>query len=92
MPVTTPITKLMPKDARPETGGLAVDFVIPSQRDGFEHDDQGRQAHCQLGEQLVKGDREGEVQAVNQERAIHNCCLARLAEKSIMPGRVTRSM
>ncbi len=47
---------------------------------------QRRQAHGQLREKIVEGDGKGEVQAMNQECAIHNGRFARRLEERIMPG------
>ena len=67
MPVTTPMAKLMAKILRPEARRSVVVFVAGAQRHGLEDQDQQRQPHGQLGKQVVKRDREGEMQPVNRE-------------------------
>ena len=59
------------KDARPESGGLVVFLVVPPQPQCLQHHNQGRETHGELGEKVVKRDRESEVQTVNQECAVH---------------------
>src|SRR5580692_3925735 len=59
------------KNARPEPRRLVVDFIIAAQPQRLQHHNQWCKSHGELWKQVVKGDREGKVQAVNQERAIH---------------------
>src|SRR3984893_16598074 len=64
MPVTTPSVKLIPKSLRPKARDLVVAFI--GSRDGqrLDHDDERRQAHRELWEEIVERHREGELQAV----------------------------
>jgi hypothetical protein len=73
------------ENARPEACRLVIEFVIAAQRQCLQHNNQRRQAHRQLREEIVKSNREGEVQAVNQECAIHNGNL-KGGEDEIMTG------
>ena len=72
MPVTTPIAKLMTEDRAPEPGGLRVSLVSSAQAHRLEHDDEQREPHGELRKQIVEGDRERELQPVDDERAIHD--------------------
>jgi len=66
MPVTTPKTKLSSENASPEAGGTVPLLAAGFQSDGPEHHDEHGEAHGELGKEIVEGDGEGEVQAVNQ--------------------------
>ncbi len=59
------------EDLGPEAGRLVVAVVAGLQGDGFQDDDQRRQSHGQLREQVVIRHGEGEMQAMDQECAIH---------------------
>jgi hypothetical protein len=63
------------ENARPKARRLAVEFpailVFAAEGQSLQHDDQRRQPHGELGEKIVERDGEGEVQTMNQERAIH---------------------
>ena len=64
--MTTPKTKLMAK-MRPQKRAARSHCSLPVlQRHRLEHHDQQRQAHGELRKQIVEGDGEGEVQAVDQ--------------------------
>ena len=54
------------EDFGPEARRVMVVFVAGAQRHGLEHEDQERQPHGQLRKQIVKGNREGEVEAVKR--------------------------
>src|SRR5262249_19233812 len=56
------------EDARPEAGRLVVTFVGRAESQYLEDHDEQSQPHRQLGEQGVVGDREGELNAVPQQR------------------------
>ena len=71
MPVTTPIDEVDPEDLAPEPGALVVVLVPGAERRGLEDEDQQRQPHGELGEEIVVGDGEGEVQAMDGQRGIH---------------------
>jgi hypothetical protein len=60
-----------PEDLRPKARDLVVAFV--GSRDGqrLDHDDEWRQAHRELWEEIVERHREGELQAVHQQGFVH---------------------
>src|ERR1022692_4543452 len=60
----------------PEAGRSVVTLVFGLERQGLQDHDQRRQSHGQLGKQVVIGHGEGEVQAVDQQCAIHAWTLA----------------
>ena len=60
------------EDFGPEAGGAVVVLVAGAQRHGLEDQDQQRQSHGELREEVVKRHGEGEVQAVNSQR-VHRC-------------------
>src|SRR6185369_5718869 len=62
-----------PEYACPESRSFVVNLVLASQAQGLENHDQWCQSHGELREKIVKSDGESEVQAVNQECAIHIC-------------------
>ena len=66
-----PEHKIDAEDLGPEASSLVVNLIVPAQGQGLQYHDQWRQPHGQLRKQVVKSNREGEVQAVNQESAIH---------------------
>src|SRR5262249_31322330 len=53
------------EDPDPKASRVVVVLASRAERDRFQNQDQQRQAHGQLGEQVMKSNREGEVQAVN---------------------------
>ena len=53
-----------------DTRGLGVAAIGPPDRHHLADDDQRGEAHGQLREQIVKGGREGEMQTMNDERAV----------------------
>ncbi len=55
----------------PRSGPPGRSFVVGLDRQRFQNHDQRRQSHRQLREQVVVGHRESELQAVDQECAIH---------------------
>src|ERR1035437_3451287 len=63
--------KIDAENLGPEAGGPVVTLVFGLERQSFQDHDQRRQSHRQLWKQVVIGHREGEVQAVDQECAIH---------------------
>jgi hypothetical protein len=65
MPVTTPDGEIDGEDFHPEARRLVVAWITGSKRGRLQDDDQKRQAHGELGKQIVERDREGELQAVD---------------------------
>src|SRR6202171_4917457 len=59
------------EDSPPKSGRAIVVFVIGAQRFRFQIDEQQRQTHCQLRENVVKRDCEGEVKSVHSEGLFH---------------------
>ena len=59
------------EDLRPETRRRVVTLVAFPQGQRLEDDDERRKPHRQLREQVMKRDRESEVQAVNRKRRVH---------------------
>jgi len=55
------------EDLGPEAGGDVVLFLAGAEGEGFEDDDQEREAHGELREEIVVGDGEAEVDAVEGE-------------------------
>ena len=53
------------KDPGPETRGLMVSLVVAAKTKGLEHYDERREPHRELGKEVVKGDSEGKMQAMN---------------------------
>jgi hypothetical protein len=70
MPVTTPTAKLRPK-IRIQNRAASFQSSPPGRAHGFHEDDQKGQPHGELGEQVVVGDRERELQPVKDERVRH---------------------
>ncbi len=60
--------KVHRKDLRPESRRLVIPFVIRPQRLGLQYHDQQRQAHRQLGKQVVERDRECELKPMQGKR------------------------
>ncbi len=56
----------------PETRCLVISLITFPEGERFEDDDQRRQAHRQLGKEIVIGNRKREVQPMNHECAIHH--------------------
>src|SRR5205085_1470693 len=56
----------------PETSGPMVALVTLAQRDRFQDHDQQRQSHRELRKQVVKCNREREMEAMKQKRRIHD--------------------
>ena len=54
------------EDSSPETGSLVPFLTAGAKRDRFEDDDQQRQAHRELREQVMECDGKGKMQPVNQ--------------------------
>ena len=59
------------KDADPEARGLVPARLTRAQRHGLHGEDEQRQAHRQLWEEVVESGREGELQPVQVEGGIH---------------------
>ena len=59
------------EDPRPEPRDLVVPLSAVSQREGLEDDDQERQPHRELREQVVVGDRERELDPVPEKAVAH---------------------
>src|SRR5208282_2976740 len=59
------------KNPSPEAGRLVVHRIVAPQADRLQHDNQKREAHGELWEEIVKRRGEGEVQAVNEKCAVH---------------------
>ncbi len=55
------------EDAGPEARGLVVAGVVAGEGDGLEDDDEQRQPHGELGEEIVIGDGERKMDAVEEE-------------------------
>ena len=53
---------------RPEARGAIPVFVAGAQGDGFQNEDQQGEAHGELRENVVEGDGEGEVEAMDVKR------------------------
>ena len=53
------------EDFGPEAGGVVPDFIFGAEGQGFENEDQKRQAHRKLRENVVEGDGEGEVETMD---------------------------
>ena len=56
------------ENAYPEPRGIVPLRLAGAQADALEHDDEQRQPHRQLGEEIVIGDRERELQPVPDQR------------------------
>src|SRR5579859_1566771 len=56
----------------PKTRRLIVDFPTRTQAKSLQNHNQGREPHGELGEKIMKSYSEGKMQAVNQERTIHD--------------------
>ena len=61
----------------PEAGRAVVVLVAGAQGHGLEHQDQQREAHGQLRKEVVEGDGECEMQAVNGEGVHESNIVAR---------------
>ena len=59
------------EDADPETRGVVPRDVARAQADAFEHHDEQREAHRQLRKDVVKGEREAELDAMPEDRIGH---------------------
>ena len=62
--------------------------VVAADGKRLQHHDEGRKPHGQLGKEVMKCDGEGEVQAMNQEGAIHED----LNQNSRLNGAAARDM
>src|SRR5258706_13064002 len=60
-----------PEDSGPEARGLVVGFVAGTQCQSLQDHDEGREAHGELRKQIVERGGKCELQAVDEERAIH---------------------
>src|SRR5262249_10640636 len=58
---------------RPEPRGVGMRRVAAAERSPLEIDDEPRQAHRQLREEIVIRDREAELQAVPEGGVAHDC-------------------
>src|SRR5271157_3482682 len=63
--------KVDTENLRPEAGSPVITLVVCLERQSLQNHDQRRQSHRQLREQVVIGHSERELQAVDQECAIH---------------------
>ncbi len=70
-PVTTPIAKERPKMRIQKRAASFHSGPSGAQADPLEDDDQQRQPHRELREEVVVGDGEAELQAVPEERIGH---------------------
>src|SRR6516162_4908492 len=59
------------KDPGPEAGRLVVSFVVLFDCQRLQYHDERRQPHGELREEVMVSYGEGELQTVDQERAIH---------------------
>jgi hypothetical protein len=66
-----PQQKIDGEDLRPETRRRVVTLVAFPQGQRLEDDDERGKPHSQLREQIMKRDRESEVQAINRKRRVH---------------------
>jgi len=64
--------KINSEDASPETGGTVVVFIPSPEKFGFEVNQEQREAHGELRENVMKRDRECEVEPMDPERLFHS--------------------
>src|ERR1035438_97922 len=63
--------KVDAENPRPETRRLVVGLVVAAQAKRLKHDDQRRQTPRELRKEIVEGNGECEMNAMNQKRTIH---------------------
>ena len=59
------------EDSDPETGGVVPPRISSPETSGLEHDDEQRQAHRELWEEIVVDDREGKLEPMPEQRIGH---------------------
>src|SRR5882762_6969528 len=79
--------KIHPEDPRPETCRTIVMFIAGSQRFGLQVDEQQRQSHRQLRKDVVKCNRESEVQPVYVQCLSHRVTSRRFLAMFSLCGR-----
>ena len=75
IPVTTPITKLMPKILPEKRAALIVELIVAAANASvFRIRISGASPIVSCGKEIMKRDRKGKMQPVHQEGVIHGAC------------------